>query len=97
MKLGDRSIFDNELLYADGQHKFFFLGWEEKEEEKEKEIVQTNRFLILDGNEEALLNPDRAHVLSRVMSNITEITELSNIKHIFYTPQDPDVTSDILL
>ena len=94
MKLGDRSIFDNELLYDDEQHKFFFLGWEEKEEE---EIVQTNQYLILDGNKEVLLNPDRAHVLSRVMSNITEITELSNIKHIFYTPQDPDVTSDILL
>ncbi|PLV58052.1 MBL fold metallo-hydrolase [Thermotoga sp. KOL6] len=86
-------MLENEILYDDGQHKFFFLGWEEKEEE----IVQTNQYLILDGDEGVLLDPGGAHVFPRVMSNVAEITDLSKIRHIFYTHQDPDVTSGILL
>jgi flavorubredoxin len=86
-------VFDNEILFDNGQHKFLFLGWEEKEEE----IVQTNQYLILDGNEGILLDPGGAHVFPRVMSNVAEVVDLSGIKHIFYTHQDPDVTSGILL
>lgn len=51
-------MFENEILFDNGQHKFMFLGWEEKEEE----IVQTNQYLILDGNEGILLDPGGAHV-----------------------------------
>jgi flavorubredoxin len=54
-------MIQNSLLFDNGTHKFYFLGWEEKEEE----IVQTNQYLIVDGNEAVLLDPGGAHVFPR--------------------------------
>lgn len=86
-------MVENTLLFDDGKHKFYFLGWEEKEQE----IVQTNQYLIVDGNEALLLDPGGAHVFPRVLANVSEIIEPSKIKYLFYTHQDPDVTSGIIL
>ena len=86
-------MIQNSLLFDNGTHKFYFLGWEEKEEE----IVQTNQYLIVDGSEVVLLDPGGAHVFPRVLANVSEVVEPSNITHIFYTHQDPDVTSGIIL
>jgi len=85
---------ENLTLYDDGQHKFIFLAWEEQEEEG---IVQTNQYLIVDGNEAMLLDPGGAHVFPRVLANVSEVIEPSKIKYIFFTHQDPDVTSGITL
>jgi len=57
-------------LYDDGQHKFIFLAWEEREEES---IVQTNQYLIIDGNEAMLLDPGGAHVFPRVLANVLRL------------------------
>lgn len=86
-------MYQNEVLFDNGSHKFYFLGWEEKEEE----IVQTNQYLIVDGDEAVLLDPGGAHVFPRVLANVSEIIEPSKITHLFYTHQDPDVTSGIIL
>jgi len=86
-------MLENELLYDDGKHRFVFLGWEEREEE----IVQTNQFLILDNEEGILLDPGGAHIFPRVLSNISEVIDPSKIRYIFYSHQDPDVTSGIAL
>nr|WP_041083741.1 MBL fold metallo-hydrolase [Thermotoga profunda] len=86
-------MIQNTLLFDNGVHKYYFLGWEEKQEE----IIQTNQYLIVDGNEAILLDPGGAHVFPRVLANVSEIIEPSKITHIFYTHQDPDVTSGIIL
>ncbi|AEH51637.1 oxygen-binding di-iron domain-containing protein [Pseudothermotoga thermarum] len=84
----------NTILYDDGVHKFVHLAWEEKEEEG---IVQTNQYLIIDSDEGFLLDPGGAHVFPRVLANVSELIEPSKIKYIFFTHQDPDVTSGITL
>ncbi len=81
-------------LYEDSKHKFIFLAWEEREEEG---IVQTNQYLILDDGDGVLIDPGGAHVFSRVLANISELIEPAKIKYIFFSHQDPDVTSGITL
>lgn len=93
-RMANNKGFENITLYDDGTHKFILLAWEEKEEEG---IVQTNQYIILDGNEAMLLDPGGAHVFPRVLANVSEIVEPSKIKHIFFSHQDPDVTSGITL
>ncbi|MDK2864304.1 MAG: hypothetical protein PWP37_496 [Thermotogota bacterium] len=87
-------VFETRVLYDDGKHKFLMLGWEEAEEEG---IVQTNQYLIVDNNEGVLLDPGGAHVFPRVLANVAEQLALDNVYHIFYTHQDPDVVSGIML
>ena len=81
-------------LYEDESHKFYLLGWGEKEEEG---VVQVNQYLIIDGNEGILLDPGGAHVFAQVLAEVAEIIDLNRIKHIFFTHQDPDVVSGITL
>ncbi|WP_350449880.1 MBL fold metallo-hydrolase [Aminobacterium mobile] len=81
-------------LYEQEDHKFYLLGWEEQEEEG---IVQTNQYVILSGKDVVLLDPGGAHVFPRVLANVAELFELKDIKHIFYSHQDPDVSSGITL
>ncbi len=89
--MNDMSI---QYLYDDGKHKFLFLGWEEDEEEG---AIQTNQYAIVSGNEAMLLDPGGVHVFPRVLANIAEVLDIDKITAIFYTHQDPDVSSGISL
>ncbi len=82
------------LLYGDDEHRFYLLGWEDVEEEG---IVQTNQYLIIDKGEGVLLDPGGAHVFPRVLANVAELIELKKLKVLFFTHQDPDVTSGITM
>lgn len=86
--------FNTSILFKEGNHQFFHLGWEEREE---KSIVQTNQYMIVHNNEVVLLDPGGAHVFPRVLANVVEITDINNVKHLFYSHQDPDVSSGITL
>jgi len=88
------SLFSTTVLYESPTHKFFHLGWEEQEEEG---YVQTNQYMIQDGDEVILLDPGGAHVFPRVLANVAEVVDLSKVRHIFYTHQDPDVSSGVTL
>ena len=89
-----REVLKGQALYDDGFHKFVWLGWQEEEEEG---LVQVNQYLIVNGNEGVLLDPGGIYVFPQVVANVSRWIDLDNIKHIFYTHQDPDVSSGIAL
>lgn len=82
------------VLYEDEKHKFIWLGWSEGYEEG---IVQTNQYLIIDNNRGILLDPGGVHLFSKVVSEVTKFIDLNMIDIIFYSHQDPDVSSGISL
>lgn len=82
------------ILHDSPNHKFILLGWEEVEEEG---VVQTNQYIIIDGDEAILLDPGGAHVFPRVLANTAECVKMNQVKHIFFSHQDPDVSSGIML
>ena len=81
-------------LFEQKDHRFIMLGWEEKEDGM---AVQTNQYVITSGREIVLLDPGGAHVFPRVLANVAELVDLKAISHIFYSHQDPDVSSGITL
>ncbi|MDO4786681.1 MAG: MBL fold metallo-hydrolase [Fretibacterium sp.] len=81
-------------LFDQQNHHFIMLGWEEKEEGM---AVQTNQYVVSSGREIVLLDPGGAHVFPRVLANVAELVDLKDIRHIFYSHQDPDVSSGITL
>ena len=86
-------IFDNEVLYDDGKHKFIMLGTDISGEEG----IPVNQFLVIDGNEAVLLDPGGAHVFATVLANVSEIIDPTLLTGLFYSHQDPDVTSGIMM
>lgn len=80
------------VLYDDGRHKVVWLGWEEHEEEG---VVQVNQYLIERNGVGILHDPGGIHVFPRVVANTSRYIDLSKIQHIFFSHQDPDVSSGI--
>ena len=81
-------------IYEDENHGFYLLGWEEREEEG---MVQTNQYVIVHNGKGILLDPGGAHVFPRVLANVSEVIPTRNIEIIFYSHQDPDVSSGIAM
>ncbi len=87
-------IVKGEVLFEENNHKFIWLGWEEKETEG---MVQVNQYIIINKDEGILLDPGGIHVFPRVVGNVSRYIDLDKIKYIFFTHQDPDVSSGISL
>jgi len=85
-------ILKGKVLYEDDDHRFLWLGWEEEEEEG---LVQTNQYLIISGGKGMLLDPGGIYTLPRVLATISGYIDPENIEYIFFTHQDPDVSSGI--
>ncbi len=84
-------IENGEILYEDGDHKFIWLGWGKLE----GGLIQTNQYLIVNGSKGTLLDPGGIHIFPKVVSNVTKYIDLEDIEYIFFSHQDPDVSSGI--
>ncbi len=82
---------NGEILYEDSEHKFIWLGWGEAE----SGMIQTNQYLIVHNGKGTLLDPGGIHIFPKVVSNVTKYIDLSDIEYIFFSHQDPDVSSGI--
>ncbi|ALM74832.1 oxygen-binding di-iron domain-containing protein [Thermococcus barophilus] len=82
------------LLYDDGEHKVYWLGIEEAEDEKG---ILTNQYLVIDRNEAALIEPGGFFVFSRVLKNVSSIIPPTQIRYLMYSHQDPDVVAGLNL
>ncbi len=87
-----QEIVEGKTLYDDGVHKFIWLGWEEEEEEG---LVQTNQYLIINKDRGILLDPGGVVVFPRIIANVAAYIDLRKIGYIFFSHQDPDVSSSM--
>jgi flavorubredoxin len=82
------------VLYEDDDHKFIWLGTDAK---YRKGVIQTMQYLIIDHGRGTLLDPGGVHLFSRVVSSISRHISIDKIDNIFFSHQDPDVSSGIAL
>ncbi|HPC38245.1 MAG TPA: MBL fold metallo-hydrolase [Exilispira sp.] len=90
----DDQIIEGRALYETEDYKFIWLGWDKY---SEKEIIQTNQYLILSKEEGVLLDPGGVSTFSKVVAVVSQYISLEKIKNIFYSHQDPDVSSGIAM
>jgi flavorubredoxin len=82
------------VLYEDDNHKFIWLGSENK---YRKGVIQTMQYLIIDNGRGTLLDPGGVHLFSRVVASVSRYISIDKIDNIFFSHQDPDVSSGIAL
>lgn len=82
------------VLYEDADHKFIWLGAETK---YRKGAVQTMQYLIINNGRGILLDPGGVHLFSQVVTAVSRFISVDKIDTIFFSHQDPDVSSGIAL
>ncbi len=88
------SDINGRVLYQTQNHSFIWLGAEEK---YRKGVIQTMQYLIIDNGRGILLDPGGVHLFSRVVASVSRFISIDKIDAIFYSHQDPDVSSGIAL
>jgi flavorubredoxin len=73
---------------------FIWLGAEDK---FRKGVIQTMQYLIIDKGRGTLLDPGGVHLFSRVVASVSRYISVDKIDTIFFSHQDPDVSSGIAL
>lgn len=92
--MADKEDKTGVVLYEDDDHKFIWLGADAK---YRKGVIQTMQYLIIDHGRGTLLDPGGVHLFSRVVSSISRHISIDKIDNIFFSHQDPDVSSGIAL
>lgn len=90
----DRKESAGITLYDDGEHQFVWLG---ADPDYKRGVVQTMQYLIIDKGHGWLLDPGGIHLFSRVVASASRFISLDKIEGIFFSHQDPDVSSGIAL
>lgn len=82
------------ILYEDADHRFIWLGAGSRGGEG---VVQTMQYLIIDRGRGVLLDPGGVHLFPRVVAAVSRYISIDKIDAIFFSHQDPDVSSGIAL
>lgn len=90
----DNENVKGKILYEDDDHKFIWLG---TESQYRKGAVQTMQYLIVNRGRGILLDPGGVHLFSRVVTAVSHFISVDKIDTIFFSHQDPDVSSGIAL
>lgn len=68
-----------------------------RDPDKEDSVIDTNEYLIVSNGEGFIMDPGGTEIFPQVISAVSSILPIENIKHIFATHQDPDVISSLPL
>jgi flavorubredoxin len=82
------------ILYKDDDHQFIWLG---SDSQQKVGVVQTMQYLIIDKGRGVLLDPGGVHLFPRVVAAASRYISIDQIDTIFFSHQDPDVSSGIAL
>ena len=85
---------NGKVLFERDDFQFIWLG---ADEEEEQGVVQTNQYLIISQGRGTLVDPGGIHLFSRVVALVSRYIDLDRIDNIFFSHQDPDVSSGIAL
>lgn len=84
----EQELFDN------GSRKWYFFG---RDKNRDKSIVDTNEYLILNDDKGLLLDPGGVEIFPSVVNAISKLLPLDNIEALFASHQDPDILSSLAL
>lgn len=83
-----------EFIYENGAHKWAVVA---RDPEKPNHLIDTNEYLVLNGNEALLADPGGMEIFSAVFSAISAEIDPYTIRHLFASHQDPDIISSLAL
>ncbi len=78
-------------IYDDG-HQWYVFG---RDPEKPEKIIDTNQFMIVDGDRSILLDPGGIEVFSTMLASVLKYIDIEHITDLFASHQDPDIISSL--
>ncbi|WP_201586330.1 oxygen-binding di-iron domain-containing protein [Psychrobacter jeotgali] len=78
------------ILYDDGHHKCVVFSMPH-----DNESVPSNQFLIIDGDEAAVIDPGGDLTFAPLTINIIKHTRMTNIRYVIGSHQDPDIIASM--
>jgi flavorubredoxin len=84
----------SEIIFESGDHKWVVLG---RDTTKKNEVIDTNEFMIISNGEAMLLDPGGIEIFPSVLAEITKYVSIEQIKVIFASHQDPDISSSLAM
>jgi len=82
------------VLFEQDDHRFIWLGCEEKAREG---LIQVNQFLLLSKEKNVLMDAGGVATFAQVVATACRFIEVSEIDVLFYSHQDPDVVSGMAM
>ena len=75
-----------------GDHSWIVYG---RDPDKPEKIIDTNQYMIVDGNSAILLDPGGIELFAPMLAAVVKDVPLKRIKHLFASHQDPDIISSL--
>ncbi|QSZ42007.1 MBL fold metallo-hydrolase [Sulfurimonas aquatica] len=81
------------ILYDDGKHKCVMFSFDD--ESHEDSFLSVNQYLIVQNGSGVLVDPGSEVIFEELYDAVSKHVEIENIKFIFFSHQDPDVSGSI--
>lgn len=81
---------NHHILYDDGHHKCVAFSMPHEEES-----VPSNQFLIIDGDNAAVIDPGGDLTFTPLTMGILKYTKMTNIRYVIGSHQDPDIIASM--
>lgn len=81
------------ILYDDGIHKCVMFSFDD--ETHEDSFLSVNQYLIVENGEAILLDPGSEAIFDELYEALSVHIDIKDIKYIFFSHQDPDVSGSI--
>jgi flavorubredoxin len=84
---------NEKILYDDGIHKCVMFSFDD--ESHEDSFLSVNQYLIVQNGMGVLVDPGSEAIFDELCEAVSRHVEIENIKFIFFSHQDPDVSGSI--
>jgi len=81
------------VLYEDEKHKYIMFSFDD--ESHEDSFLSVNQYLIIHDGVAILIDPGSESIFDELYDAVSEFVDIENIKYIFLSHQDPDVSGSI--
>ena len=81
------------VLFDNGLHKCVMFSFDD--ESHEDSFLSVNQYLIVQNGEGILIDPGSEAIFDELYESASKYIDIKNIKYIFFSHQDPDVSGSI--
>ncbi len=84
---------ESKIIYEDDAHKVVMFSFDD--ETHEDAFLSVNQYLVVHQGIGVLVDPGSEAIFDELYEAVSEYVEIQNIKYIFFSHQDPDVSGSI--
>lgn len=83
-----------EVLFENGTRSWHYFG---RDPERPEKVIDTNEYLVTDGDKGLLLDPGGLEIFPSVVTAISRKIGMDQVESLFASHQDPDILSSLAL